>query len=113
MSSVRQYSRMIRAARAAVFTAALTLLAVSALAQQSGVIPKPAQIKPGSGSFELSTTTILEVPRGSRGAEPAARYLADLWQRTNGLILAVRLSPADTSVGAPVDAPASSLIRFE
>jgi hexosaminidase len=109
VSSVRQYSRMIRAARAAVFTAALALSAVSAPAQHSEVIPKPAEIKPGGGSFELSAATILEAPRGNRDAADAARYLADLWQRTNGLILAVRSSPADTTAGAP----APSLIRFE
>ena len=65
----------------------------------------PAEIKSGKGSFELSAATIIEAPRASRGAADAARYLSDLWQRTNGMILAVRSS----SAGAPRD----SLIRFE
>src|ERR1700722_5722268 len=96
---------MIRGARAAVFTVALTLCAVPVPAKETGVIPMPAEIKSGKGSFELSAATIIEAPRASRGAADAARYLSDLWQRTNGMILAVRSS----SAGAPRD----SLIRFE
>ena len=65
----------------------------------------PAEIKLGKGSFELSAATIIEAPRASRGAADAARYLADLWQRTNGMILAVRSS----SDGASTD----SFIRFQ
>jgi hexosaminidase len=65
----------------------------------------PAEIKLGKGSFELSAATIIEAPRASRGAADAARYLSDLWQRTNGMILAVRSSSADAST--------DSLIRFE
>jgi hexosaminidase len=65
----------------------------------------PAEMKPGKGSFELSAATIIEAPRASRGAADAARYLADLWQRTNGMILAVRTS----SAGASTD----SFIRFQ
>jgi hexosaminidase len=65
----------------------------------------PAEIKSGKGSFELSAATLIEAPRASRGAADAARYLSDLWQRTNGMILAVRSSS--------VDASTDSLIRFE
>jgi hexosaminidase len=65
----------------------------------------PAEIKPGSGSFELSAATIIEAPRASRGAADAARYLADLWQRTNAMILAVRSSSAAAST--------DSFIRFQ
>jgi len=65
----------------------------------------PAEIEPGKGSFELSAATIIEAPRASRGAADAARYLSDLWQRTNGMILAVRSSSADAST--------DSLIRFQ
>src|ERR1700722_16884068 len=98
---------MIRGARAAVFTVALTLCAVPVPAQQAGVIPMPAEIKPEKGSFELSAATIIEAPRSSRGAADAARYLADLWQRTNGMTLAVRQRPSSAN------ASADSLIRFE
>ena len=65
----------------------------------------PAEIKSGKGSFELSAATIIQAPRASRGAADAARYLSDLWQRTNGMILTVRSS----SAGASTD----SLILFE
>jgi hexosaminidase len=96
---------MIRGARAAVSTAALALYAVPAPAQHAAVIPQPAEMKLGKGSFELSAATVIEAPRASRGAADAARYLSDLWQRTNGMILAVRPSSADAS--------ADSVIRFE
>src|SRR6202142_4576487 len=96
---------MIRGARAAVFTVALALCAVPAPAQQAGVIPMPAETKSGKGSFELSAATIIEAPRASRGAADAAHYLSDLWQRTNGITLAVHSSPADAST--------DSFIRFQ
>src|ERR1700719_1810087 len=96
---------MIRGARAAVFTVALTLCAVPVPAQQGGVIPMPAEIKPGKGSFELSAATIIEAPRASRGAADAARYLSDLWRRTKGINLAMRSGSADAST--------DSLIRFQ
>ena len=65
----------------------------------------PAEIKLGKGSFELSAATIIEAPRAGRGTADAARYLSDLWQRTNGMIIRVRSSSADAST--------DSLIRFE
>jgi hexosaminidase len=65
----------------------------------------PAEIKSGKGSFELSAATIIQAPRASRGAADAARYLSDLWRRTNGMILTVRSSSGDAST--------DSLILFE
>ena len=65
----------------------------------------PAEVKLGKGSFQLSAATIIETPRAGRGAADAARYLADLWRRTNGIILAVHSSSADPST--------DSVIRFE
>jgi hexosaminidase len=62
-------------------------------------------MKLDTGSFELSVDTIIEAPRASRGAADAARYLAELWRRTNGMMLALRSSSADAST--------DSLIRFE
>jgi hexosaminidase len=64
----------------------------------------PAEIKPGKGSFELSAATIIN-PRANLDAAEAAHYLADLWQRTNGITVAVSSNSAD--------AAADSLIRFE
>jgi hexosaminidase len=65
----------------------------------------PAEIKLGKGSFELSAATTIEAPRASRGAADAARYLAGLWQHTNGVTLAVRSGSADASK--------DSFIRFQ
>ncbi len=96
---------MIRGVKAAVFIAAFALCAPPAAAQQGGVIPLPAKITPGRGSFALNAATVIQVPQGRRDASEAARYLADLWKRTNGKTLAVFSS----AVGASYD----SLIRFE
>jgi len=48
---------------------------------------------------------MIEAPRAGSGAADAARYLSDLWRRTNGMTLAVRSSSADAST--------DSLIQFE
>ncbi|HEY0802655.1 MAG TPA: family 20 glycosylhydrolase [Steroidobacteraceae bacterium] len=96
---------MIRESGAAVFIAALALWAPPAGAQQAAVIPLPAKITPGSGSFELSAATVIQVPQGRRDASEAARYVADLWKRTNGLMLPV--------VSESAAAPHESLIRFQ
>jgi hexosaminidase len=63
-------------------------LALSAAAA-ADVIPIPAEIVPGTGSFEVGTGTVVEVPRGDGDARAAARYLVELWTRTNGLTLPI------------------------
>src|SRR5580700_375120 len=68
-------------------------LAVSAFAY-GGVIPLPADIVPGTGSFNVSRATVVRVPPGDADAAGAARYLIELWTRTNGLTLPLQ-------VGAP------------
>jgi hexosaminidase len=85
---------MIRGARAAVFTVALAISARPASAQQGGIIPLPATIIPGSGTFQLNAATVMQVPHGDRNALSAARYLAELWKRSNGLTLAVSATAA-------------------
>jgi len=47
------------------------LSAVPAPAQQAAVIPMPAEIKLGKGSFELSAATTIEAPRAGSGAADA------------------------------------------
>jgi hexosaminidase len=54
--------------------------------------------------FEVSAGTVLQAPQGRREALDAARYLASLWKRSNGLTLAV----SATAVGNAT----SSLISF-
>ena len=70
----------------AVQTAALFLcLALPLAAARGGVIPLPAEAVPGIGSFAVGPGTLIRVPQGDRAAEDAARYLVELWTRTNGL----------------------------
>ena len=83
-------SSLVRRYRAAVQTAALALSFALPPAAHGGVIPAPAEVKPGSGLFRLDATVVLRVAPGDRDAEAAAHYLADLWTRTNGLTLPVR-----------------------
>jgi hexosaminidase len=59
------------------------------LAARGGVIPLPAETVPGVGSFNIGPGTVVRVPSGDRDAAAAARYLVELWARTNHLTLPV------------------------
>jgi hexosaminidase len=83
-----QYGLSFVRARAAVQTAAL-LLTFLPPAAHAGVIPLPAEVDPGSGWFSVDPTVVMRVPPGDRDAGAAARYLAELWTRTNGLTVPV------------------------
>ena len=83
--------------RAAAQVAALVFSFALPPAAHSGVIPLPAEVIPGSGSFSVDPRTIVRVPRGDRDADNAARYLVELWSRTNGLTLAIALDNASTA----------------
>jgi hexosaminidase len=69
--------------------AALLFGSAVPLAAQCGVIPVPARIISGEGFFTVDSSTQLRVPPGDRGAAEAARYLAELWNRTNGIAVTV------------------------
>jgi hexosaminidase len=69
---------------------------------QGGVIPLPAETVSGVGSFNVSPATVVRVPPGDRDADAAARYLVELWTRTNGLTLPVTVGAAGT---APANIP--------
>jgi hexosaminidase len=58
-------------------------------AARGTVIPNPAEVAPGMGVFSVDQTTSVQVPRGDRDADAAARYLIQLWTRTNNLSLRV------------------------
>jgi hexosaminidase len=92
---VRYGLSLVQRSRAAVQTAALVLSIALPLAAQGGVIPAPAEVKPGSGWFRVDSTVVMRVPPRDRDADAAAHYLADLWTRTNGLTLAVEAGPAE------------------
>jgi hexosaminidase len=63
-----------------------------ATAADAGVIPLPAEIVQGAGSFNVSRATMVRVPPGDVDAGNAARYLVELWTRTNGLTLPLGVS---------------------
>ena len=86
---------LVRRFGAAVQSAALVLSIALPWAAHAGVIPAPARLEAGDGSFRVDAGVVLRVPPGDRDADAAARYLADLWARTNGLTLRIRTGPAE------------------
>src|SRR5476651_1483473 len=80
---------MVRRSRAAVHTAALFFGLALPWSAHSGVIPLPAEVVPRSGSFNVGPGTLIQVPAQDRDARAAARYLAELWTRTNRRTLPV------------------------
>ena len=95
---VLQASSVVRRSRAAVQTAALAVGLALPLAAYGGVIPAPAQVTAGSGWFSVDRSSVLRVPPRDRDAAAAARYLAGLWTRTNGLTLPVRADSVEGRV---------------
>jgi hexosaminidase len=93
---VRYGTKIVRGRRAAAQAAALFLSLALALAAQGGVIPLPADTVSGVGSFNVSPSTVVRVPPGDPDADAAARYLVELWARTNGLSLPVAIAAADS-----------------
>ena len=85
MRNVRYGAGVGRETGAAVEAAALVLGVTLSMAAYGGVIPLPAEIVPGTGHFSVDADTRLLVAPGDRDARDAARYLVDLWSRTNGL----------------------------
>ena len=83
-----------RERRAAVHAAALILSAVVPITAHGGVVPLPAEVVTGVGSFNVGAATVVRVPRGDGDAARAARYLVGLWTRTNGLTLPVTIGSA-------------------
>ena len=75
--------------RAAGGVAALIVSLTLPLAALGGVIPLPAETVPGVGSFNIGPATLVRVPTGDRDAAAAARYLVELWTRTNHLTLPI------------------------
>ncbi|HEV7714679.1 MAG TPA: beta-N-acetylhexosaminidase, partial [Steroidobacteraceae bacterium] len=77
---------------------------------QPAVVPLPAEIVAGEGTFEIRANTPIRVPAGDAEAAATARYLADLLWRARGLKLTVQPdSRADQ--GAHSGIPAISLNR--
>jgi hexosaminidase len=95
----------VRTRRAAARAAALVTILALPAAASGGVIPLPAEVLPGPGAFTVDSTTVLRVRRGhghgDSDAEAAARYLAELWARTNGLTLRIASGRAETAAATP------------
>ncbi|HZE42576.1 MAG TPA: family 20 glycosylhydrolase [Steroidobacteraceae bacterium] len=93
---------MVRRPRAAVQTAAraiaLALIAALPPAAHAGVIPAPLRVELADGEFNVDAAVVLRVPAGDREADASARYLADLWTRTNGLTLPVGADAARAGI---------------
>jgi hexosaminidase len=66
------------------------------------IIPLPAQVSMGQGSYAVSAADVIHVAPGDRAAADAARYLADLLVRTRGLSLPVIEDATATSRGGIV-----------
>ena len=69
-------------------------------AQDSGspldIIPRPAVMKPGSGSFLISPSTIICVQDDRAEMKRLGRYFAKLIRDLSGFTVEVRMSPEDT-----------------
>ena len=87
-----------RERRAAVRAAALYL--IMPLTAHCGVIPLPAEVVAGVGSFNVGAATVVRVSRGDADADQAARYLVELWTRTNGVTLPVSVGRTNTGAAA-------------
>jgi hexosaminidase len=95
---------MMQRTRAAMKIAALALCALPATAGQTGVIPQPAKIEPGNGSFQVSPATIIQAADDGTEALQGAHYLSALWKQSNQLSLPV--------VSKGSDPTGDSLITF-
>jgi hexosaminidase len=112
---VRHGLSLLRRRRAAVRIAALVFSLTLPWAVRAGVIPVPADVRPGVGSFTIDSSTVVRVPPGDRDAGNAAHYLVELWARTNGLTLPIISGAAGRGAGrgtTSADFPSAPLISF-
>lgn len=98
---MRSGSFGVQAVRAAIMVCLLAL-GGSAYAALPPLIPQPAQVRVGQGSFLVDPATAIHIAPGDKAAADAAHYLADLLARTRGLQLAVREDATATSRGGIV-----------
>jgi len=74
--------------RSAVLLLCLTFCSLAQAATPS-LIPRPAELRPNSGSFNVDGGTSIVVPAHDASTHNTAQYLADLIERTRGFHLAV------------------------
>jgi hexosaminidase len=70
----------------------------------SPLIPLPAEMAPGQGTFTVAGGTVVRVPAGDAEAAGAARYLVEKIARTRGLRLSAQPFDAQANGAAGVDA---------
>ena len=80
----------------------LLVLCGSAYAALPSLIPQPAQVRVGQGSYAVDAQTAIHIAPGDKAAADAAHYLADLLTRTRGWRLAIREDATATSHGGIV-----------
>ena len=82
--------------RGALGFVALALLATGECLADSPppLIPLPAEIAPGQGTFAVGPATVVRVPPGDAEAAEAARYFVEQVARTRGVRLTIRQSSA-------------------
>jgi hexosaminidase len=98
-------SGIVQTRRAAALAALAVVLALPATARDS-VIPLPNHVSLGAGSFEIGPATLVQAPPGDRDAGETARYLIELWTRTNDLTLPLATGAGTGAAGTaavPVD----------
>lgn len=91
-----------RSAVQAALMACLLALCGSAYAAIPSLIPQPAQLRAGQGSYAVDAQTAVHIAPGDKAAADAAHYLADLLARTRGLRLAIREDATAASRGGIV-----------
>jgi hexosaminidase len=79
---------------------ALLLAFAQPLAARGDVIPLPAETILGVGSFNVGPATSVRVPPNDRDAAAAARYLVELWTRTNHLSLPITAGSTSTGTSS-------------
>jgi hexosaminidase len=72
------------------------------------LIPLPAEIAPGQGTFPISAGTAVRVAAGDAEAASAARYFVEKLARTRGVKLAVQVGASTRIAGGATDGGSAS-----
>ena len=89
------------AMQAAIMVCSL-ILCGSAYAALPSLIPQPAQVRLGQGSYVVDAQTTIHIAPGDKAAADTAHYLVDLLARTRGLRLAISEDATAASRGGIV-----------
>jgi hexosaminidase len=73
--------------------------AMSVVAIEPGLVPKPAKVEVAPGSFSLSAATGIAFQSGTADAKPTAEYLRDLLRNGLGLELPIQQAQSGSQTG--------------